>query len=163
MEWNSPLIVGVSFKFYFVSHDMTVLKTTPWNSLLKLALLGCSRYWLPFAHTTLSLSLSLYIYIYIYIYSIRPRKDVILVFREVKQFQLWLNLCKKYKHLWYKISTIRLFIEYVFIINLFRNINANNICYKLGETLVSLTDTHPIITLFCRRGSTHYTEYTHRQ
>jgi hypothetical protein len=33
-----------------------------------------------------------------------------------------------------KISTIRLVIEYIFIINLFGAINANTIHYKLGQT-----------------------------
>jgi hypothetical protein len=28
-------------------------------------------------------------------YSIRPRKNAIIIFREVKQFEFWLNLYKK--------------------------------------------------------------------
>jgi hypothetical protein len=36
MEWNSPLKLGVSFKFHFISYDMALLKTTPWNSPLRL-------------------------------------------------------------------------------------------------------------------------------
>jgi len=37
MKWNSPLKVGVSSKFYFISYDMAVLETMTWNSPLKLA------------------------------------------------------------------------------------------------------------------------------
>jgi len=32
------LRVGILFKFYFISHDMAVLETTPWNRPLRLAL-----------------------------------------------------------------------------------------------------------------------------
>jgi hypothetical protein len=40
---------------------------------------------------------------YLY-YSLHPYNNVILAFREVKQFELWLNLYKKYKYSWYKCS-----------------------------------------------------------
>jgi len=32
MKWNSPLIMGVSFKFHFISYDVAVLETRPWHS-----------------------------------------------------------------------------------------------------------------------------------
>jgi hypothetical protein len=38
--------------------------------------------------------------------------------------------------------------EYIFIINLFRDINVNTIYYKFDQTWVSLTGTHPIIASF---------------
>jgi len=38
MEWSSPLRMGVSSKFHFISDDMAVLETTLWNSPLGLAL-----------------------------------------------------------------------------------------------------------------------------
>jgi len=49
-------------------------------------------------------------------YSLRLGKNVILIFREVKSFKLWLNLYKNYYHSWYNLSTIKLVIEYIFII-----------------------------------------------
>jgi hypothetical protein len=39
---------------------------------------------------------------------------------------------KKYYHSWYKISIIEFDIGYIFIINLFRDININTIYYKFG-------------------------------
>jgi hypothetical protein len=45
-----------------------------------------------------------------------------------------------------KISIIRLVIEYIFIINLFRDININTICYRFGQTL----------SYFDRHGSYNY-------
>jgi hypothetical protein len=44
VEWNSLLRVGVLSKFHFILYDMSVLKSRPWNSTLRLALdLGASR------------------------------------------------------------------------------------------------------------------------
>ena len=54
---------------------------------------------------------------------------------------------KKCKHLWYKVSTIRLVIEYIFIINLFKY---KTFYYKLGQTWANLTGTDFIIAFFCR-------------
>ena len=39
-------------------------------------------------------------------------------------------------------------MEYIFIINLFENININTIYYKLGQSYTNLTGTLPIITFF---------------
>jgi hypothetical protein len=47
-----------------------------------------------------------------------------------------------------KQNIIRLVIEYIFIINLFRNINANIIFYKLDQTWINLTGTLSIIMFF---------------
>ena len=47
----------------------------------------------------------------------------------------------KYHYISYKI--------YFYNINLFRDINANIIYYKLGQTSASVTGTVPIITFFC--------------
>jgi hypothetical protein len=44
----------------------------------------------------------------------------------------WIYI-KNYKHFRYKTSAIRLAIEYVFIINLFTDINADTLCYKLTQ------------------------------
>jgi len=32
IEWNSPLRVDISSKFYCISYDMATLETTLWNS-----------------------------------------------------------------------------------------------------------------------------------
>jgi len=50
-----------------------------------------------------------------------------------------------------QINTIRLVVEYIFIINLFRDINANNIFCKLSQIWTILTGTDPIIAFFCGR------------
>jgi len=81
-------------------------------------------------------------------YSFCPQKNVILVFRGVKQFKFWLKLYKKVQTFMIQKNIITLIIEYIFIINLFRDINVNNIYYKLGQTWVNLTGTHPIIASF---------------
>jgi hypothetical protein len=89
-------------------------------------------------------------------YYLRPQKNVILGFQRVKQSELWLNYIKKYKAFLYKINIIRLVIEYIFKINLFRDININTIYYKFCQNWAQLTDTDNIIALFCGRmeGST---------
>jgi hypothetical protein len=46
---------------------------------------------------------------------------------------------------------ILLVIEYIFTINLFRDINANTIYYKLGQTWTQLTGTDTTIALFYRQ------------
>jgi hypothetical protein len=43
IEWNFPLRVGLSSKFYFFLYDMAVLEITKWNSPLRLALLKVGR------------------------------------------------------------------------------------------------------------------------
>jgi hypothetical protein len=50
---------------------------------------------------------------------------------------------KKYQQ--YKISVTRLATKYIFIINLFKNINVNIIYYKLSQNYDNLTDTDLII------------------
>jgi hypothetical protein len=43
---------------------------------------------------------------------------------------------------------MRLVIEYIFIINLFRDININTIYYKPCQSLANITGTFSIITFF---------------
>jgi hypothetical protein len=50
-----------------------------------------------------------------------------------------------------QINTIRLVVEYIFIINLFGDINANNIFYKLSQIWANLTGTDHIIVFFCEQ------------
>ena len=50
-----------------------------------------------------------------------------------------------------QINTIRLAVEYIFIINLFGDINVNNIFYRLSQIWASLTGMDPIIAFFCGR------------
>jgi hypothetical protein len=61
------------------------------------------------------------------------------------------NYIKKVLTLMKQISIIRLVIQYIFIINLFGDVNANVIFYKLGQTWASLTGTLSIIAFFSGR------------
>ena len=54
------------------------------------------------------------------LYSFRPKKNnAILVFDKTSNLNFGWSYVKKQQYLWFKISTIRLVIQYIFIINLF--------------------------------------------
>ena len=65
----------------------------------------------------------------------QPRMNMIAIYRFTTEL-LGCYICLqvktpilKHKHLFYKISIIRLVIKYIFIINLLRDINTNTIYY----------------------------------
>jgi hypothetical protein len=60
-------------------------------------------------------------------HSLHLQNNTILTFWEAKLFEFWLKLYKK-KY------TIRLVIEYIFITNLFGDINISIVYYKLGQS-----------------------------
>ena len=55
-------------------------------------------------------------------------------FEESNHLNFDYNYIKNYLHPFDKTNTIRLVIKYIFIINLFRDINVNTVYYKLGQS-----------------------------